>query len=243
MAAETRPVPLPRLSALLYLLMALVMLAVAGLSLHGSFRSIAQAERALSLREVAADLTELSIAVAKGAPQTDDLTRTLQDWLLRTAPQPAAASAALSEARALGREGNPRLVARQIGEAFDTSDLSGALLQAQLFLIMRDERQRAVETILNALAGRYGLEIERRAVRAAVSAWGAGEASPETERLLRALPQAETPAAILLMMAAKLVLLACLLLGSLVYARRFLSDARGLFRSGRLKVGSSFATR
>ncbi|WP_421706755.1 hypothetical protein [Algihabitans sp.] len=243
MPAETRPVPLPRLSALLYLLMALVMLAVAGLSLHGGFRSVAQAERALSLREVAADLTELSIAVAKGAPRTDDLTRTLQDWLLRTAPQPAVASAALSEARALGREGNPRLVARQIGAAFDTSGLSGALLQAQLFLIMRDERQRAAETILNALAGRYGLEIERRAVRAAVSAWGAGEASPEIERLLHALPQSETPAAILLMAAVKLVLLASLLLGSLVYARRFLSDARALLRSGRLDVGSGFATR
>lgn len=242
MAAETRSVPLPRLSALLYLLMTFVMLAVAGLSLHGGVRSVAQAERALLLRDVAADLTELSIAVAKGAPQTAELTRTLQDWLLQTAPRPTAASAALSEARALGNDGNPRLVARQIAVAFDSSDLSGALLQAHLFLVMREERQRAVETILNALASRYDLEIERRAVQAAVSAWVAGDTSPETERRLRALPQVETPVAILLGGGAKLMLLACLLMGSLVYARRFFDDARKLLRSGRLETGGGLAS-
>ncbi|WP_119168724.1 hypothetical protein [Algihabitans albus] len=234
MAADTRPVPLPRLSAALYLLMTLVMLALAGVCLQGGIRSVAQAERALALRDVATELTELSIAVAKGEPKASALTRTLQDWLLQTAPRPAAAAGALAEARGLGSDGNPRLVARQVAAVFDDSDLSGALLQAHLFLVMRDERQRAVETILNALAGRYGLEIERRSLRETVSAWVAGEAAPETEALLRTLPEAETPAGIFFGAGVKLILLACLLLGGLVYARRFLGDARRLLRYGRL---------
>jgi hypothetical protein len=202
--------------------------------MHGGLGTIERAERALQLRTVAADLAELSVAVAKGERALQPLTMTLEDWLLATAPQPAAAEAALAEARAQGAEGNPRLVARQTGDLFDSSDLSGSLLQAHLFLVMREDLERGIETILNALASRYGVEIERRRVGEAVEVWLAGGAAPDIEAAVRRIPAAETPFGILLRAGLTLALLAGLGAGAVYYAVRFFGDARRLLRHGRL---------
>lgn len=234
MTAGTRTVPLPRLSAALYLLMAIVMVGAVGLCMHGGLRTIERAERALQLRAVAADLTELSVAVAKGERELQFLTTSLEAWLLATAPQPAAAEAALVEARAQGAEGNPRLVARQAGDLFDASDLNGSLLQAHLFLVMREDLERGIETILNALASRYDVEIERRGMGEAVDAWLAGADAPDIEAAVRRIPEAETRFGILLHAGATLALLAGLGAGAACYAARFFGDARRLLRYGSL---------
>jgi hypothetical protein len=234
MVVGTRTVPLPRLSAALYLLMAIVMAGAVVLCMHGGLRTIERAERALQLRAVTADLTELSVAVAKGERQLQSLTATLEDWLLATAPQPAAAEAALAKARAQGAEGNPRLVARQAGDFFDASDLSGSLLQAHLFLVMREDLERGIETILNALASRYGVEIERRRMGEAVKVWLASEAAPDIEAAVRRIPEAETRLDILARAGLALSLLAGLGVGAVFYAARFFGDARRLVRYGRL---------
>lgn len=219
---------LPRLTAALYVLMALVMAGAAGLCVHGAVQSVARAERAWELRETAETLIDRSIAVARNGAAVADLSEPLEAWLVRTAPAPGQAARVLAEARALGPEGNPRLVARQQGDAFDQTELSVSFLQAQLFLIMREDRDRGASTVLNALATRYDAGFNRRAVRDAVAAWLAGEDVPGMAERLSAMTASETRVDIVLGAALRGLVLAGLCLGALFYVVRFLGDARRL---------------
>ncbi|MFP3422473.1 hypothetical protein R0K19_24185, partial [Bacillus sp. SIMBA_161] len=89
----------------------------------------------------------------------------LETRLLEIAARREEAAQVLARARDLGAEGNPRLVARQAKTAFDAGDLDRSFLQAQLFLIMRGERERGAQTLLNALANRYDADLDRRTIR------------------------------------------------------------------------------
>lgn len=237
MAADTdqgRAVALPRLTAALYVVMALVMAGAAGLCVHGAVQSVNQAERAWVLRETADTLIDRAIAVARDGAAPSALADPLEAWLLRTAPEPDRAARVLAEARALGPEGNPRLVARQQGAAFDQTELSVSLLQAQLFLIMREDRDRGASTVLNALATRYDAGFDRRAVRDAVAAWLAGEDPPGMAERLSAMTANETRIGLLVGAGLRLLLLSGLCLGAMFYLRRFLRDARRVMISHRL---------
>ena len=104
--------------------------------------------------------------------------------------------------------------------------LSVSLLQAQLFLIMREDRDRGASTVLNALATRYDAGFDRRAVRDAVGAWLVGEDAPGMAERLAAMTARETRLAIVMGAGLRVLLLAGLCFGSVFYFIRFLGDAQ-----------------
>ncbi len=240
MADTARQVSLPRLSAALYGLVAMLMAVVVVLSVHGMIQSVAGAARALELRATTVELVDLAIAVAKGEAEAASLDEPLSAWLVATAPDPDQARAALAAAAAGESGDNPRLVARQIGRLFDGSDLSSGLLQAYLFLYMRGEVDRGIATLLSALATRYDAGLERREIRDAVRHWmdGPGDsdraAVERVEQQLATMVANETPLAIVTGAAVKLLGLVLLGAGAVFYGLRFLGDARRILISGRI---------
>ena len=234
MTESARDVALPRLTAALYLAMTLLMAGATGLCVHGAIQAWSQADRAFTLRAVAGPLVETAIAVAKDEAEIGALTELLETRLLQTAARPEVAAEVLARARKLGAEGNPRLVARQAKLTFDTGGLDRSFLQAQLFLIMRGERERGAQTVLNALANRYNADLDRRAIREAVAAWRAGGEAPAVETTLRSLPANESAVDILFGAAARLGVLSALFLASAYYVWRFAGDTRRLALTKRL---------
>lgn len=247
LAAESggmpRPVPYRRLSAALYGLLALLMATAVALALNGILRAADDAARALALRDTAQRLVPAVLDLAQGEAAVEAATGPLRDWIIGQAPDPAMAADRLDAVLADDDPGNPRAVAREIGDAFARGDVDGPFLTAWLQLSLRNDVESAGETISNALALNAGVDLPRREVDdvfAVYLARTAGEEVPAEELAaadalaarISALPEAVAVAAVYTRAALLMLALAAAALTTGWLALRFARDAVTVWQTG-----------
>ena len=244
-----RAVPYPRLTALLYGVLAVLMVAGGGLAVNGVVRAVDDAGRALALRETAAELVPAVLDLSRGEVSVDAVTRPLRGWLVDRAPDPEAAAFrldAVQDAVQAGDDpGSPRAIAREIGSGFAGGEVDGSFLTAWLQLIVRTDIEGAGESIANALARNAGVELPRRQVDDVFAAYlaraGGGEVSDEDLEAADALAAriAALPSAVTAMSIygrATMLILALIGAGyaTLWLSLRFGRDAVSTWRTGSL---------
>ena len=240
-----RPVPYRRVSALLYVCLAVVMAIGVGLAVHGILRAVEDAGRALALRETAALVVPAVLDLSHGTVPMEAVTEPLRDWVVGEAPDPAVAAERLDAVLAQEDPGSPRAVAREIGDAFGNGEVDGPFLTAWLQLRLRNDVEGAGESIANALAVNAGVELPRREVDdvfAVYLAQAAGEEVDEEDlqaadalaARIAALPQAVSVVSIYVSAVVLILVLVGAAYGTARLTLRFGGDAARVWRTGHL---------
>jgi len=238
-----QPVPFPGLSALLYGMLAALMLVGIWLASHGILRTVERAQAEVTLMAAIQDWwPAMTEGLAGDETAQADLQASLAAHLIETAPDQDAAEAALDEARASDR--HPRSVARVVQPHITGDAMGDAVAVAWLYLALRQDLPTAAEGLINGLGLVVRRPLERRQVSRAVDALQADatDRSEEDQAALdqvMALAEAESATGIWISAAITIAILLGLIAFALIHCRRFAADALRLLHRGVLVPGEA----